>query len=311
MTPDQVAELLPLRKVVAAQFARPVMPTEQGFSDLVDRVTVAVAVHLGRTVPSTAEQARRLADAMEPPFACPECGEPYRPVLVGTPDQGLSCTHRSGCTWWSTRDPGDVHRFPQEYRGGTPQGDGLPADGGSAPPGSGTVDGIRPHRPVTPEQDARMKQAAEQLMKDNPMTPERAAALLAGRRNPTSCLGCGQPWIDAVIRHLPHCPVGTHVTESMTPEMEAAALEGWKTHGAQGEAVASGCAGCGQLPVKTAVGRHTRHLASCTVTGRPPGGRYGGCPQTERHAAHRWTGGLGDEVRYWCDGEPSASSADG
>jgi hypothetical protein len=227
MTPDQVAELMPLRRVVAAQFARPVMPTERGFSDLVDRVTVAVAAHLDPIVPSTAEQARRLADAVEPPFACPECGEPYRPVLVGTPDQGLSCTHRSGCTWWSTRSPEDVHRFPQEYRGGT-------------------VDGIRPHRTMTPEQDTEARRAAERWEEQNPMTPERAAALLAGRQSPTSCLGCGQPWIDAVVRHLPDCP-------------EAIRLRA---------AAPSTCPGCGQLSTRTAMGRYTRHLASCSVTSR-------------------------------------------
>lgn len=305
-TPEQVRELQPLREVIARQFGQPVMPTAEGFSDLVDRVTVAVAAYMGRVVPTTPPEARRLADVMEratpsgvitgPPELldkitnCPECGELYRLVLVGTPDEGLSCTHKSGCTWVWTRPP---DRWFQDT--GSPEG-----------PYGPTVDGIRPHRPVTPEQDARMREAAEQWETDNPMTPERAVAALAGRRNPTSCLGCGQPWIDAAVRHLPDCPVpdrGAHW--SAAPEMEAAAREGWKTHGPQGAAVAAGCPGCGAVPVKTGVGRHTRHLASCTVTAK----RYGECPQTERHAAHQWTGGLADEVRYWCDGEPSTATA--
>jgi hypothetical protein len=142
-------------------------------------------------------------------------------------------------------------------------------------PEPGTVDGIRPHRPVTPEQDARMKRAAEQWEKDNPVTPETAAAALAG----------------------------------------------WESHGPQGVAVAAGCPGCGAVPEQTRHGRVTLHAQACPrAVPRVPGpptasgplrtpGRYGECPQTERHTAHQWIGGVGDEVRYLCDGEPSTDGA--
>lgn len=303
-----------LRGVVAEQVYQPVVPTGQGFADMVDRITRAVAEHVGAVpVPvcgryvdhephlwtedavtvlcsGKGTRARTLAEAMEqgiglvaqntPAGRCPECGEPYRTTLPGTPDEGWSCTHASGCTWVWTRGPLDQ-----------PVPDSAPTQGPS-----GTVDGIHPHRPVT---------------------PERAAAMLAGRQSPTSCIRCGQPGIDATVRHLPDCPELDREAEhwSAAPEMEAAAREGWESHGPQGAAVASGCPGCGAVPTRTRQGRSILHAATCPrvldarTPSDPSGKRYGECPQTERHTAHQWTGGVGDEVRYWCDGEPSADGS--
>lgn len=249
-----------LRGVVAEQVYQPVVQTGQGFADMVDRITRAVAEHIGQP---RVDLSGDLDDL--------------------TPEQIT-----------------ELSRI-----------------------GSGTVDGIRPHRPVTPEQYARMKWAAEQWEKDNPVTPERAAAMLAGRQNPTSCIRCGQPWIDATVRHLPDCPELDREAEhwSATPEMEEAAREGWESHGPQGAAVASGCPGCGAVPTRTRQGRSILHAATCPrAASRVPGpptasgplrtpGRYGECPQTERHTAHQWTGGVGDEIRYWCDGEPPADGS--
>lgn len=243
-----------LRDVVAAQVHQPLALTGAGLADLVDRVTRAVAPGL-REFPGP---------------RCPECGEPYRTVLVGTPDEGRSCTHRSGCTWVWTRSPESQQQFPQEYLAGPeatpepvpsrygecPQTERHAAHqwtGGLAdevrywcdgePSAGGTVDGARPHRPVAERQDAAMDRAAEQWEQQNPVTPERAAAMLAGRTTPTSCLLCGQPWIDAAVRHLPGCPEGLRLERSTAVE---------------------GCPGCGEIPVRTALGRYTRHLASCT-----------------------------------------------
>jgi len=137
LTPEQVRELQPLREVIARQFGQPVMPTAEGFSDLADRITVAVAVYMGGVVPQNAAEARALANAMDR-------------------------QHGTG---------------------------------------------------------ARLRTAT------------------------SSCPSC--------------------------------------------------------LAVK--VDGHRLHTADCALT-RP---RYGECPQTERHAAHQWTGGLADEVRYWCDGSGS------
>lgn len=243
-----------LRGVVAEQVYQPVVPTGQGFADMVDRITRAVAEHIGQP---RVDLSGDLDDL--------------------TPEQVT-----------------ELSRI-----------------------GSGTVDGIRPHRPVTPEQHARMKWAAEQWEKDNPVTPERAAAMLAGRQSPTSCIRCGQPWIDATVRHLPDCPELDREAEhwTATPEMKAAALAGWESHGPQSAAVASSCPGCGAVPTRTRQGRSILHAATCPrvldarTPSDPSGKRYGECPQTERHTAHQWTGGVGDEVRYWCDGEPSADGA--
>lgn len=269
LTPEQVRELQPLREVIARQFGQPVMPTAEGFSDLVDRVTVAVAAYMGGQVPRTPQEARDLASAMErtaemqvgvitgPPellakiTRCPECGEPYGRVLVGTPDEGLSCTHKSGCTWVWTRPPDQW----------------FPGAGSPESPHGPTVDGILPHRPVTPKEDAWIRRLAEQWEAQNPMTPERAAAMLAGHRSPTSCLGCGQPWIDAVINHRNGCPV--------IPRQECPVVGVHDPHVWRGDQVPyqcpgvepDGCPGCGQLPTDGRHGRAIRHPATCTVTG--------------------------------------------
>jgi hypothetical protein len=45
---------------------------------------------------------------------------------------------------------------------------------------AGTVDGIRPHLPRTPEQDAKERTTAEQWLADNPITPEQVARIMDG-----------------------------------------------------------------------------------------------------------------------------------
>lgn len=93
-------ELAPLRKAVAAEFARPMMPSQQGLDDLVDRTVVAVAKYMSAIVPATAEQHRRMADAMDQLDrvtvgsrpGCPGCGA----QIVQT-KRGQATLHRAGC----------------------------------------------------------------------------------------------------------------------------------------------------------------------------------------------------------------------
>jgi hypothetical protein len=169
-------------------------------------------------------------------------------------------------------------------------------------PQDGTVDGIRPHRPVTPEQDARMKAAAEQWEAQNPVTPERAATLLAGQRDPDD-VPCPETephtghWYAApsnpaaprspsnpglIVRT--HCPgvanPGTPDRSAWCPRQECPVVGVHDPHVWRGDQVPyqcpgvepdqqwpqGSCPGCGRLPVQTRNGRATLHPASCTVT---------------------------------------------
>ena len=166
-------------------------------------------------------------------------------------------------------------------------------------PQDGTVDGIRPHRPVTPEQDARMKAAAEQWEAQNPVTPERAATLLAGQRDPDD-VPCQETephtghWYAAPRSPInpglilqTHCPgvanPGTSDRSAWCPQQEPhAAHQRMHADGTRNwcdgnppetlrkasdqQWPQGSCPGCGQLPVQTRNGRATLHPASCTVT---------------------------------------------
>lgn len=81
LTPEQMAELLPLRRVILDELVKPVQLTAPGLDDLSARLTVAVARYMGSVVPTSPAQARRLADAME--------GTIYgvRPHLPAAPDK--------------------------------------------------------------------------------------------------------------------------------------------------------------------------------------------------------------------------------
>lgn len=59
------AQLQPLRRAILDEMVKPVQMTALGLDELVDRVTVAVAKYMAGVVPTTAEQARRIADEMD------------------------------------------------------------------------------------------------------------------------------------------------------------------------------------------------------------------------------------------------------
>lgn len=65
LTQEQVKELQPLYSVVHRELSKPVVLTTEGAADLAARITAAVAVYMGGVVPSSPQELRAMADAME------------------------------------------------------------------------------------------------------------------------------------------------------------------------------------------------------------------------------------------------------
>lgn len=117
LTPDQVKELGPMLGAVSNELRRkPVLLTTQGFDDLAARITLRVAAYMGPLVPSTPQQARELADAMDAVHGtgallpgdrlpveesgCPGCGQ--LPIRT---KNGRATLHTADCTATSGRIP--------------------------------------------------------------------------------------------------------------------------------------------------------------------------------------------------------------